>query len=37
MNAGTKMQESTLFTTVEIHNSEDLCALEEQPKGAGDG
>lgn len=31
------IQESTSVTTVEIHSSEDLCALEEQPKGVGDG
>lgn len=33
----TETQEGALFTTVEIHNSEDLRALAEQPKGVGDG
>lgn len=33
----TKTQEGALFTTVEIHGSEDLWALEEQPEGVGDG
>ncbi|EOA98870.1 GDP-mannose 4,6 dehydratase [Anas platyrhynchos] len=37
MGVRTEIQESTSFTTVEIHSSEDLCALEEQPKGVGDG
>lgn len=33
----TETQESSLFTTVKIHSSKDLCALEEQPKGVCDG
>lgn len=33
----TKTQEGVLFTTIEIHGREDLWALEEQPKGVGDG
>lgn len=33
----TETQERALFTTVESHNSDNLCALEEQPKGVGDG
>lgn len=37
MGVKTQTQEGALFTAVEIHNSEDLYALEEQPKGAGDG
>lgn len=33
----TKAEEGVLFTTTEIHSSEDLGALEEQPQGTGDG
>lgn len=37
MGVKTQTQEGALFTAVEIHNSEDSYALEEQPKGVGDG
>lgn len=37
MEVKTGTQEGALFITIEIHNSEDVCALEEQPKGVGDG
>lgn len=37
MGVKTEIQKGALITTIEIHNSEDFCALEEQPKGVGDG